>query len=208
MRFLALCVMLGCQSGGEGRFESGVEATRSGDQRGAVTHFVAALEAGGRHPATYHGLGNALYRSGHLGEAVAAWRRGMVLAPRNGDIAANLQRAQRETRDRLEPPKTHREAFFWSAALSPREAGLLSSGFVAAAMIIFVVARIRRTRSGLKQPQRTAVWAWVLMTVGVVLAISTWDTIEQRRGAVVVVPHFYLPIAGLMGLSMIFHFWV
>jgi len=182
-----LWVMLGCSSGGQEAFEAGIQATRGGEQRGAVEHFVQALEDGGRHPATYHGLGNALYRSGHIGESIAAWRRGMSLAPRNGDIAANLERAQRQCLDSIEPPQTHRPAFFWQSALSARESGLLSSAALAAGLVIAVVARIRRTRSGRKQPRRAAGWTAVMIALGALLGASTWDVLQQRNGAVVVV---------------------
>lgn len=188
MRLWFLLGLLGCSSQGQDDFDAAVKASRSGDQRGAVDLFVAALDAGGRHPATYHGLGNALYRSGHTGEAIAAWRRGCFLAPRDGDIAANLERAQRETRDQLVPPKTHTEAFFWTEGLSPRETGLLASGLLSAGLIIAVVARIRRTRTGITQPRRTAAWTWLLFGLSLLLAVSTWDTVQRRSGAVVVVP--------------------
>jgi hypothetical protein len=181
-------VLLGCSSGGQAEFDAGVLATRGGDQVKAATLLVESLDAGARHPATYHGLGNALYRSGHLGEAIAAWQRGLYLAPRNGDIASNLARAQRQTQDQLQAPRSHREAFFWAEALSPRETGLLASSAMSAGLVIAVVARIRRTRSGLTQPRRTATWTWVLLGLSLLLGGSTWDTISQRSGAVVIVP--------------------
>ena len=77
MTLLLLTLFFGCGSAGQAEFEAGVKATRSGDQSAAVASFVSALEAGGRDSATYHGLGNALYREGQAGEAVAAWRRGV-----------------------------------------------------------------------------------------------------------------------------------
>ena len=95
MSGLFLMLLVACSSAEMTDFDAGLAAVRGGDHPKAISHFVSALDTGGRHPATYHGLGNALYRDGHLGEAIAAWRRGMVLAPRNGDIAANLERAQK-----------------------------------------------------------------------------------------------------------------
>ena len=187
MRIWWLICLLGCGGAGQTEFDAGVAAVRGGDQRGAIHHFVQTLEAGGRHPATYHGLGNALYRGGHVGPAIAAWRRGLHLAPRNGDIAANLDLAQHQTRDRLTAPASHREAFFWASAFSPREMGLLASACAAAGLVIAVVARIRRSRSGLSQPRRTAVWTWVLLAISALLAASTLDTLDHRQGAVVVV---------------------
>jgi len=188
MSGLFLMLLMACGAVDTSDFDAGVTAGRGGDQRGAISHFVAALESGGRHPATYHGLGNALYRDGHNGEAIAAWRRGLYLAPRNGDIAANLARAQRQSRDQLAPPTSHRDAFFWQGALSARESGLLASGTLTAGLMIVVVARIRRTRSGRAQPRRAGGWSMLLIAVGVLLSGSTWDVVQQRDGAVIVIP--------------------
>jgi hypothetical protein len=65
---------------------------------------------------------------------------------------------------------------------------LLASGLLSAGLIIAVVARIRRTRTGRPQPRRASSWASLLLFGGVLLAGATWDGLEKRDGAVVVVP--------------------
>ena len=56
-------------------YAAGIAASRAGDPVAAERAFRDALAEGGLDPAVYHGLGNALYHQGHLGEAIAAWRR-------------------------------------------------------------------------------------------------------------------------------------
>ncbi len=180
-------VLLACQSPGVEDFEAGIESTRAGNQVEAVQRFRAALDAGGRAPETYHGLGNALYRSGKRGAAMAAWRRGLLLAPRNGDIASNLSRAQRQSPDQLEPPSTHRGAFFWQTAVSPRESGLLASGCIAVGLWIFAIRQWRRVRQPLLRLSGGTGWAVFMLVLGALLSISTWDALQQRRSAVVVI---------------------
>ena len=119
--------LLGCSTVGDAQFEQGLSAIRAGDSAGALAHFNDALDAGARHPAVYHGLGNALYRMGREAEAAAAWRRGLALSPRSGDIAANLDWVRKRFTDKIEPPASHREAFFWQSFLAPLETGALGA---------------------------------------------------------------------------------
>jgi len=182
-----LAVLLACQSPGTSEFEAGLASTRAGNQAEAVERFRAALDAGARAPETYHGLGNALYRSGQRGAAMAAWWRGVLLAPRNGDIAANLTRAQAESPDQLEPPQTHRGAFFWQTALSPRESGLVASACLAVGLWIVAIRQWRRIRQPQSRRRQGRGWAVFMLGMGVLLSLSTWDAMQQRRGAVVVI---------------------
>ena len=71
-------------------FEQGILALRSEDAVSAEQSFRSALEQGGVDPAVYHGLGNALYRQGQTGAAVAAWQRGLELRPEDPDLSYNL----------------------------------------------------------------------------------------------------------------------
>lgn len=71
-------------------FDAGVQALRTEDSVNAENSFLTALEAGGIDADVYHGLGNALYRQGKLGEAVAAWQRGIMLEPQHVDLNHNL----------------------------------------------------------------------------------------------------------------------
>lgn len=173
-------------AGGQSSFDAGVQATRAGLHEEAVEHFIDAIEDGARDPSVYHGLGNALYREGHSGLAVAAWRRGLVLAPRNGDIAANLDRARKESEDRLDPPERHAEAFFWQAWLAPRDGALAASVLLALALGSLLVRRIIRGRG-----RRVASWGWeapLLAAGGGVLIASTVSASATPPSAVVVVP--------------------
>ena len=67
-----LCVALAGPA--DDAYQAGIDHARAGDHEAAADAFVQALEAGGRDPAVYHGLGNALWRQDRLGPATAAWR--------------------------------------------------------------------------------------------------------------------------------------
>lgn len=185
---MALLVMLlGCVSVGDAPFQEGLTALRAGDSTAALSGFERAIAEGARDPAVYHGLGNALYRLGHEGEAVAAWRRGLALEPRNGDIEANLDHVRKGFKDRIEPPKMHRGAFFWQSFLAPIETGILAAIALALGLWIAVLGRWQRLRGGSVTSSNLRLTAGLSVLLGGVLVISTADAVEQRRGAVVTV---------------------
>ena len=165
-------------------YESGVTALRSGDAEAAATHLAASLESGGRHPAVYHALGNALYRSGERGHATAAWRRAAHLAPRNGDIQANLDRVRREAEDRLDPSGAG--PFIWQRLLSPAESAWLAS-LLAALGLAAAATRTWARRRGSAGPAVGAE-TFALMGLSLLLATGTAFTALAPPGAVVVAP--------------------
>lgn len=163
-------------------YETGLDHARAGRHTEAADAFVAALDAGGRDPAVYHGLGNALWRLESSGPATAAWRRGLRLSPRDGDIAANLDRARRASRDQLEPPEPTADLFFWQGMLSPRDSGLLASLF---GMLALAAPLVRRWRGAdrLVGPELVA-----FVLVGSLFAISTRAALVSEASVVVVAP--------------------
>lgn len=183
MLLVALIGMLPLAQAG---YTDGLSALREGDASRAVEEFQAALEDGARHPAVYHGLGNALYRLDRKPEAAAAWRRGLALAPRDGDIAANLDLVRKSFQDRVDPPETHRPAFFWQSFLAPVETAWTAASALALALWLAVWGRLRvlRGRSPLGASARNT--ALSIFVLGLLLSVSTLDAIEQRRGAVVI----------------------
>lgn len=165
--------------GAQEDYEAGIAALRAGEDVAAADHFVAALAAGGQDPAVYHALGNALHRQDRLGEAMAAWRRGLRLRPGSADIAANLERAQALTRDRLAPPAPAVGPFFWQRWMSARASGILASLAATVGMaMLFGAAAGRRKRWHL---------ALLPLTLAVLLTASTWQAQQSDRTATIIV---------------------
>lgn len=169
----------------EASFDEGLRALREGDAGTAASQFEAALAEGHRHPAVYHGLGNALYRLGRKPEAIAAWRRGLALAPRNGDIAANLALVRPSLVDRIDPPATHHPAFFWQSFLAPVETAWTAAVLLALAIWWRVWGQLQVFRGRIQRLRGGGGIVWTLVMAGLVLAASTAETLLHRRGAVV-----------------------
>ncbi len=61
----------------------------------AVAGFESILRSGRASPALYFNLGNAYFKLGEAGRAIAAYRVAARMAPRDPDIAANLEFVRR-----------------------------------------------------------------------------------------------------------------
>ncbi|MCB9759607.1 MAG: tetratricopeptide repeat protein [Alphaproteobacteria bacterium] len=185
----ALLLMLGLALAAPPQ-EEAVAAYLEGDYSASVDHGLAALEAGAVNGDVYYNLGNALYREGRLAEAVLAWRRAALLMPRDGDTVANLERARRETRDRIEWP-AQGSALFWRDSLSLREQGW------GAAILLALVGALGLIRR--KRPLPIEIPALLLGVPGVLLAASTavaWQELSTYPGAVVLVEQAQVRSAG------------
>ena len=129
--------------GAQGVVEQAQRAALDGDQAQAAALYGRALGfAGGEHPAVYHGLGNTLYRQGDIGGARCAYARGLALAPRDGDLGANLERVARAATDQLDPPPMAFGALFWTRIASGLELGVLGSALATAALSLALAARL------------------------------------------------------------------
>jgi tetratricopeptide (TPR) repeat protein len=154
------------------------------DYAHAALAYQEALRAG--HDARVHyNLGNALFKSGQIGEAILNYRRAYALAPRDPDVADNLAFARAYRLDRMAPapnPLAHAldRAFRW---LSRREAALW--GAVLATLAALALAL-------------WIVWRWAALGVAAALlgALAAYCLVTERvwaaeaaaAPAVVVVP--------------------
>ena len=72
------------------------------DYEAAARSYEEALKAG-HDPRVHYNLGNALFRAGKVGEAIANYRRALYLAPRDRDIENNLAFARAYRVDKTTP---------------------------------------------------------------------------------------------------------
>jgi len=74
----------------------------AGEYAQAVDAYQSLVDAGVTDGALFYNLGNAYFKSGDLGRAILNYRRAQRRLPRDPDVAANLQLARAQTKDRLE----------------------------------------------------------------------------------------------------------
>lgn len=165
----------------------GREAYDAGRYLEAVETFEALAAAGHGSGALYYDLGNAHYRAGHLGEAIAAYRRAQLFMPRDADLAANLEHLREETTDRLtveDDGLTLRDLIFWYDPLTSQEQTWLALILGALAWGSLFLWRLRgRRRLPLSVPI-----LFVAATAVTATALTRHVELTRTPGAVVVHP--------------------
>jgi tetratricopeptide (TPR) repeat protein len=161
----------------EGRFDEAIRAWES-----ILTEGVEA-------PELYYNLGNAHLKAGNLGLAIANYGRARILAPRDGDVKANLEYARSLTLD-VKPPEAPgfvALAVTWvSDSLRPRQAAPIASiaWFVTFAFLaLFLLDPRRAPLFG----TLAAVSASLFLIVAVVLTIGVLRE-STRIPAVILAP--------------------
>ncbi len=167
-----------------GDYNQGNRLYAGKDYAGAAEAYRRALAPGPSAAASYN-LGNALFKSGQVGRAIVQYRRAYHLAPRDGDIRANLAFARGYRADKVltvEGPvlRLLDEAFH---LLSAREASLLAAVACLLAALALSLWIVRRWRPA-------AVAAVVLAVVSLFGFVTqrVWIAEMDARPAVVVVP--------------------
>lgn len=127
MIFLFLCALVFAQP--QLSYDAGVAALRSANPEQAELDFKSALKEGAYTVHVYHGLGNALYRQGQVGEAAAAWMRGLELSPNDEDLKYNMSQIQISSSN--VPP-------FFRLPLSAFHLGLIVSFLLSLSLFYFV----------------------------------------------------------------------
>jgi len=168
-----------------------VQSYNQGNQLYARKDFAAAAEAyeaalRGAHDArAEYNLGNALFKSGRIGEAIVRYRRAYALAPRDADVRGNLAFARAYRLDKLLASSNPLAraldgAFRW---LSRREAALAAAllfALAAAALALWIVRRW--AAAGL------AALVLALPALLCLLGQQVWSAEVRSQPAVVVVP--------------------
>ena len=93
----------------------------------AAVGYETMLEAGNISPALLYNFGNANFKSGRIGRAIAAYRQAERLTPRDPDVRANLQFARNQVQGPTNRPARWRQ---WLQTLTVNEwTGLAAAGF-------------------------------------------------------------------------------
>jgi hypothetical protein len=181
---LAGMLVLGLVLGPVQSYNEGNRLYAQKDYPGAVHAYEEALKSG-HDPRTHYNLGNALFRTGKIGEAIVHYRRAYYLAPRDHDIAANLAFARAY---RLDKSTASASPFAHLAdralrRLSRSEAALLAG-------VLFTLAGLALSAWIVWRARVLALAAGLFALIGLYgfLAQQLWAGEVDARPAVVVVP--------------------
>ena len=146
----------------------------------AAATYENILKAGAQSPALLFNVGNAEFKAGHLGKAIAAYRQAEQLEPRDAELRANLA----FVRNQVQGATLHDGRWQnWVNSLTLNEGAILTAVFFWA---LFGLLTLRQIRPALAPRLRSATQLTVFLTVfsGLVLA---WQTANHFHSAVAVV---------------------
>jgi tetratricopeptide (TPR) repeat protein len=146
-------------------FEQGLARYEEGDYEGAVDAFSRIVAAGVDDAAVHYNLANSYFKSGRLGFAIYHYRRAHALAPRDGDIAANLEYARFLALDALEEgARTDLRVESWPDRVSSEEVFRLSAALWILAAVAAILWQILA--------QGELFWRRSMMVLAILWAVS------------------------------------
>ncbi|HJN90194.1 MAG TPA: tetratricopeptide repeat protein [Verrucomicrobiota bacterium] len=153
-------------------YETGEFAEAAALYRAATTNGVSA--------SLLFNLGNAHFKAGQLGQAMAAYHRSLRLEPRNPETTANLRFA-REKASAQPPPLTVRQR--WLRRLSLGEWTALAS-MAATLLLLLLTTRQLKPRSFEGKPLWIQLPTAVALATAFLLAMAASDFFSDHRAFV------------------------
>ena len=163
---------------------SAFEAANKFYYAGKFTEAVAAYEnilySGQKSVALYYNLGNAYFKSGQIGKAIATYREAEKMTPRDPDIRANLQFARNQIQG---PTLAQGRGQRLLGKLTLNEWTLLAA---AALWLCFVILALREWRPTLKRPLQLYLSAAAIATILLFACVTiSWFESRSTRTAIV-----------------------
>lgn len=146
----------------------------------AASLYGKILQAGGQSPALLFNYGNAEFKAGHLGRAIAAYRRAELLAPRDAELRANLAFVRNQVQGVTVRASQWQK---WIGALTLNEGALLTAVLF---WLLFALLAARQIRPALAPKLRSATrWAAVLTVFsGAVLVLQAANHFDSSIAVV------------------------
>jgi tetratricopeptide (TPR) repeat protein len=140
-------------------FSAANELYAKGKFSDAAAAYGKILQTGAQSPALLFNAGNAEFKAGHLGLAIAAYRRAAQLSPRDDEIRANLAFVRNQV-----PGATFRESRWqtWFSALTLNEGALLTAALFWVTLVLLVA---RQLRPALVPKLKTATRLFATLTI-------------------------------------------
>jgi tetratricopeptide (TPR) repeat protein len=149
----------------------------------AVAAYEKILQSGAASPALWFNYGNAEFKTGNLGKAIAAYRRAELLAPRDDEVRANLDFVRKQ----VEGP-TLRESRWqaWFDTLTLNEWAVLAACAFWLTFGLLAIRQIRPAwRSRLSGLTTSVVMVALLSCAGLGAATAIYFT---KQTAVIIAP--------------------
>lgn len=148
----------------------------------AGSAYEKMLQSGTVSSAIYFNLGNAFFKSGRLGRAIAAYRHAEELSPRDPDVLTNLEFVRGRVQNPTLSPSRWRQ---WLAALTLNEWAVLAAMALWLWLGLLALTQLRPT---LKQPMRTLIWCGGIATAVLIACLGAAWSSGSTETAIVIAP--------------------
>jgi len=125
----------------------------------AASAYDAILKTGAQSPALLFNAGNAAFKAGHLGKAVAAYRQAELLTPRDAELRANLAFVRNQVQGGTLGESSWQK---WVSTLTLNEGTILTVVFFWA---LFALLALRQLKPALAPKLHTATRLAMALTI-------------------------------------------
>jgi tetratricopeptide (TPR) repeat protein len=147
----------------------------------AANAYERIIASGAASSALYFNYGNAEFKSGNLGNAIAAFRRAELLAPRDSEIRANLAFVRNQVQG-----ATARQSFWqnWLGNLSLNEWTVFA---MIAFWLTFLLLAAKQIRPALAAKLKSVTWIFAVLTVfsGTILGVQAANHFSKQTAVVI-----------------------
>jgi tetratricopeptide (TPR) repeat protein len=147
----------------------------------AAIAYEKILASGTSSPNLLFNCGNAEFKTGNLGKAIAAFRRAELLAPRDSEIRANLAFVRNQVQG-----ATGRESFWqnWLGNLSLNEWTVFAA---IAFWLTFLLLAMKQIRPALAAKLKSATWIFAVLTIfsGTILGVQASSHFSRQTAVVI-----------------------
>jgi hypothetical protein len=147
----------------------------------AANAYEKILASGAASPNLLFNYGNAEFKSGNLGKAIAAFRRAELLAPRDSEIRANLAFVRNQVQG-----ATVRESFWqnWLGNLSLNEWTIFAA---IAFWLTFLLLAAKQYRPALAAKLKSATWIFAALTIfsGTILGVQAASHFSKQTAVII-----------------------
>jgi tetratricopeptide (TPR) repeat protein len=147
----------------------------------AANAYEKILASGATSPNLLFNYGNAEFKSGNLGKAIAAFRRAKLLAPRDSEISANLAFVRNQVQG-----ATVRESFWqnWLGNLSLNEWTVFAA---IAFWLTFALLAAKQIHPALAAKLKTVTWIFAALTIfsGTILGVQAANHFSRQTAVII-----------------------
>jgi tetratricopeptide (TPR) repeat protein len=164
-----------------GDFSAANKFYAEGKFSNAANAYGKILMSGAASPNLLFNYGNAEFKSGNLGNAIAAFRRAELLAPRDSEIRANLAFVRNQVQG-----ATARENFWqnWLGSLSLNEWTVFAA---IAFWLTFLLLAAKQIRPALAAKLKSATWIFAALTIfsGTILGVQASSHFSKQTAVII-----------------------